>query len=167
MGDEMRRLFENFKKTRDVYGPMITRMEALALENKTAEAYALMKGDGARASREEQTAIEKLMEAKLKDAKKISDANTATADAASRIMTILAIVGALLAICLGLFITRTITRPINEAVGVANSLAKGDLTITVESKSKDETGIMMAAISEMVDKLKQVVGDVKIGRAHV
>jgi len=167
MGEEMRKLFENFKKARDVYDPMIAKMESLALENKTAEAYVLMKGDGARASREEQTAIEKLMEAKLKDAKKISDANTITADAASRIMTILAIVGALLAICLGLFITRTITRPINEAVGVANSLAKGDLTITVESKSKDETGIMMAAISQMVDKLKQVVGDVMMASDNV
>ncbi|MDA8428766.1 MAG: methyl-accepting chemotaxis protein [Geobacteraceae bacterium] len=158
--DEGRRLFEEFKKTREVYGPMITRMVALAMENKSAEAYALMKGDGAKAAGEEQATIAKLMESKRKQGSLTSDNNSATAKAASSLMTGLAIGGALLAIALGVLISRTITRPINEAVGVANSLAQGDLTITVESRSKDETGIMMASIATMVEKLKQVVGDV-------
>lgn len=66
----------------------------------------------------------------------------------------------LLGITIAIFLTRSLTRPINEAVSVANSLAGGDLTIAVESKSRDETGQMMEAIRNMVEKLRKVVGDV-------
>ena len=79
---------------------------------------------------------------------------------AIKMMAIFTGVALLLGFGVGIFVTRGITRPINKALGVANSLAQGDLTITVVSDSKDETGQIMAAISHMVDKLKQVVGDV-------
>lgn len=81
-------------------------------------------------------------------------------DNAKMLMFIIGGVAILLGIIVAYWITRTIVGPITEAMGVANSLAQGDLTITVESKSKDETGLMMAAIASMVDKLKQVIGDV-------
>jgi methyl-accepting chemotaxis protein len=79
---------------------------------------------------------------------------------AVKMMIILTVAALILGLGIGIFVTRGITRPINDALGVANSLAQGDLTISVESDSKDETGQMMSAISHMVDKLKQVVGDV-------
>jgi methyl-accepting chemotaxis protein len=71
----------------------------------------------------------------------------------------LGVVAIVLSIVTAIFITRSIVRPLNEAVCIANSLAQGDLTITVEAKSTDETGVMMAAIATMVEKLKHVVGD--------
>lgn len=165
--DEGRKLFEEFKASREIYGKVIERIEALAAADKDAEAGALLKGEGKKAAFHEQEMLDKLQETKLKQAKLTSEENTVVATTASRLMTILAVLGALLAVGLGLFITRTITGPINEAVGVANSLARGDLTITVESKSKDETGLMMAAISQMVEKLKQVVGDVMTASDNV
>jgi methyl-accepting chemotaxis protein len=79
---------------------------------------------------------------------------------AVKMMIILTVAALIFGLGIGIFVTRGITRPINEALGVANSLAQGDLTITVESNSKDETGQMMSALSNMVEKLKQVVGDV-------
>jgi len=158
--DEGRKLFEEYKVLRAAYGTEVDKIIALALQGKNTEAQAHLQGPAGKASRELQNQIEKLVEAKLKQGKLISNENTKIAEAASKLMTGLAIGGALLAIGLGLFITRTITRPINEAVSVANALAKGDLTISVESNSKDETGLMMLAISQMVEKLKQVVGDV-------
>ena len=66
----------------------------------------------------------------------------------------------LLAIGLAIFITRGIVKPINEGVSVMNSLAGGDLTVDVEAKSKDEIGQLMASISSMVKKLKEIVTDV-------
>ncbi|MDD2309020.1 MAG: MCP four helix bundle domain-containing protein [Desulfuromonadaceae bacterium] len=160
LNDEGRKLFDDYKKNREIYAGVFVRILALAEADKDAEAIALLTGEGKQIAFQYQAAIDRQQEAKLKQAKLTAEENTAIASAASRLMTGLSIGGALLAICLGLFISRAITRPINEAVGVANSLAKGDLTISVESKSKDETGIMMAALSLMVDKLKQVVGEV-------
>ncbi|KAB0669402.1 HAMP domain-containing protein [Oryzomonas sagensis] len=77
-------------------------------------------------------------------------------------MWILVIGGAaiLFAVFVALFLTRGIVRPLTEAVGVANALAAGDLTVAVEVRSKDETGQLMEAIRNMVEKLKHVVGDV-------
>lgn len=77
-------------------------------------------------------------------------------------VTSYAIIGAamLIGILISVFITRSITRPLMDGVIVANALAAGDLTVSVEAKSKDETGQLMEAIRNMVDKLRGVVGDV-------
>jgi methyl-accepting chemotaxis protein len=59
------------------------------------------------------------------------------------------------------WITRSITRPINQAVTVANQLAEGDLTAKIEVNSKDETGMLLAAMQNMVGKLSQIIEDVR------
>ena len=66
----------------------------------------------------------------------------------------------LIALITSLFLTRSIIIPLKEAVGVANRLAAGDLTVEVEVTGEDETGQLLTAMKEMVGKLKQVVGEV-------
>jgi len=165
--DDGRKLFEDFKKSRDGYALIVDKVTQLAELDKDAEATAVLKTDGKKAAFFEQEMLDKLQEAKIKQGKLTDEDNDKTAKNARNLMISLVAIGVVLAIGLGLFITRTITRPINEAVAVANSLAKGDLTITVESKSKDETGLMMSAISLMVEKLKNVVGDVMAAADNV
>ncbi|MBC8017017.1 MAG: MCP four helix bundle domain-containing protein, partial [Verrucomicrobia bacterium] len=166
--EDGRKLFADFNKERANYYTLMERFLQLSIAGNDKEVQAIMdSGQFAKIGGNFNETIDKLVDAKINQAKLTSEDNTATANAASKLMTILAIVGAILAIILGLFITRTITRPINEAVSVANALAKGDLTITVESKFKDETGIMMTAISQMVEKLKQVVGEVMTASDNV
>jgi methyl-accepting chemotaxis protein len=158
--DEGRKLLDEYKDIRVVYGKQIERVIQLADVDKDAEAMAILKGDGKQAALQYQQVIDKLIEAKVKQAKLVSDENIAGADSASRLMTILAVAGILLAIALGLFIARTITKPLNKAMAVANALEQGDLTIKVESDSKDETGQLLRSIANMVEKLRLVVGDV-------
>jgi methyl-accepting chemotaxis protein len=158
--EEGRKMFEDFKKSREGYGQVIDRIVPLAEADKDAEATAILKGDGKKAAMYEQETLDKLADAKLKQAKLTEEDNGNVAAMASRLMTILAVVGVILAIGLGMFIASAIKRPINEALAAANALAEGDLTISIVSNSKDETGQMMAALSNMVEKLKQVVGDV-------
>ncbi|HCE68141.1 MAG: chemotaxis protein [Geobacteraceae bacterium GWC2_55_20] len=111
--------------------------------------------------------VEKLQKAQIDEAKGNSHDTVTEVVKLIKIMLVLGFASILCAIGIAIFTTRGIVCPINEAVGVANALAKGDLTITVESKSKDETGIMMAAISQMVEKLKQVVGEVMTASDNV
>ncbi|WP_435627179.1 methyl-accepting chemotaxis protein [Candidatus Ferrigenium straubiae] len=59
------------------------------------------------------------------------------------------------------FITRSITRPLNDTVVVANRLAEGDLTVKVEVTSKDETGQLLSAMQNMTGKLSQIIGEVR------
>lgn len=158
--EEGRNLFAEFVTHRGEYGKVIERTFVLDAADKVAEAKALLAGEGYKIAMAYQAVIDKMMDLKEKQAKLTSDENTVIATGASRLMTGMAIGGALLAICLGLFISRTITRPINEAVGVAKSLSDGDLTITVESRSKDETGIMMASMKTLTENLHTIIGKI-------
>ena len=160
MGEEMRKLFAEFAKTREVYVPMINKMVDLAMQNKTAEAYEFMKGPAGKASREEQNAIEKLMEAKLADAKKISDDNTIVANTASRLMIGLAVAGVIIAILFGFLISRIISNPLRKGVLFAQAVAAGDLTQKIDLDQKDEIGQLASALNEMVTKLSSIVGEV-------
>ncbi|MSN25082.1 MAG: HAMP domain-containing protein [Geobacter sp.] len=167
MSDEMRKLFDEFKKTREVYGPMINKMVELALQNKTAEAYELMKGAGAKASREEQNAIEKLMETKLKHARQTSDENSNTANSAIRLMISFSIAGVILAVLFGLFISRIISNPLRKGVTFAQAVAAGDLTQKIDLDQKDEIGQLATALNEMVTKLGSVVSEVMTASDNV
>ncbi|MEJ2592777.1 MAG: methyl-accepting chemotaxis protein [Candidatus Thiodiazotropha sp.] len=58
-------------------------------------------------------------------------------------------------------VTRSITRPLNETVNVADRLAAGDLRVMVEVDSKDETGILKQAMKTMIEKLAHIIGEVR------
>ena len=67
----------------------------------------------------------------------------------------------LLAIAIAFFVTRSITRPLQQAVGAAQALSVGDLTVKVEATSRDEAGQLLTAMGGMVNKLSQIIGDVR------
>ncbi|MBY0575098.1 MAG: MCP four helix bundle domain-containing protein [Gallionellaceae bacterium] len=87
------------------------------------------------------------------------DANAA--EGAQRLILILAIGAILIAFGFAFWVTRSITRPLNEAVGVANQLADGNLTARIEVTSKDETGQLLTAMQNMTGKLSQIIGEVR------
>ena len=76
------------------------------------------------------------------------------------VLTVSAI-AAVLGIFLAVIITRAITRPIGEAVKVANQLAEGDLTAKIDVTGKDETAQLLTAMQGMVGKLSQIIGEVR------
>jgi twitching motility protein PilJ len=61
-----------------------------------------------------------------------------------------------LTILLGFFIVRSITRPLTEAVGFANRLAKGDMSAEIFATSTDETGQLLRAMNSMTNYLKDM-----------
>jgi methyl-accepting chemotaxis protein len=83
------------------------------------------------------------------------------------IMFSLALIAIIVSIAITLFITRSITAPVNEALGISSRLAQGDLTFNIEVKSQDEMGQLLSSMKNMLDKLKTVVGDVKTAADNV
>ena len=67
----------------------------------------------------------------------------------------------LIAVSFAWFITRSITRPIAEATAAAQRLAEGDLTVRLNADSKDEVGVLMTAMQNMVNKLSEIIGNVR------
>ncbi len=94
----------------------------------------------------------------MNDAGKVAEVTAATAK-----NLILAISLAAILISLGFawWITRSITRPLNQALEAATRIAEGDLTVKLVNDSRDETGLLMAAMQNMIDKLTQIIGEVR------
>jgi len=161
--DEGRKLFEEFKKSREAYGQIINRVTPLAMADKDAEAMAILKTDGKKAAFYMQEMLDKLDEAKLKQAKLTSDENSASAKRATTVMAICLVFGAFLAIGLGLFIAKIVGRQLGgdpKLVGeVANMVAVGDLSREITLASGD-TNSVMAAMKKMVDTIRLLVSDV-------
>jgi methyl-accepting chemotaxis protein len=75
----------------------------------------------------------------------------------------LGVASVLLGIGFAYGITRSITGPIGEAVRVAQTVARGNLTSSIVATSTDEAGQLMAALKEMNDSLLKVVVQVRAG----
>ena len=96
-----------------------------------------------------------------------SAASVQRADAVGRramlISYSLMVLGALVAIVAGLLVSRSITRPLGEAVDVARSVSAGDLRTAITVRSDDETGQLLMALKEMSASLQRIVLEVRGG----
>jgi len=60
-------------------------------------------------------------------------------------------------------LTRSIVRPLRQAVGLSERVARGDLTATVSPASRDEIGQLMTALQDMSQRLRDIVSRVRHG----
>jgi methyl-accepting chemotaxis protein len=79
-------------------------------------------------------------------------------EASSRLMLLVGIVIAfLVAVALGILITRMITRPLAVAVASAQRIAGGDLTQSISTTRGDEAGQLLNALADMQGGLKHTI----------
>jgi len=79
----------------------------------------------------------------------------------SKIFVILAIlIGISVSIFIALWMTRSITAPMNEAVTVAETVASGDLTQKIAVSGADEASRLMAALQKMQQNLRDAMSHI-------
>jgi methyl-accepting chemotaxis protein len=69
--------------------------------------------------------------------------------------------GVVVALVLAVSIIRSVTRPIHQAVDIAEHIAGGDLTQKIVVNSRDETGQLLAAMQKMQGALSTLVNSVR------
>jgi methyl-accepting chemotaxis protein len=83
----------------------------------------------------------------------------------------LAISMTMLVLALGVFVawsnTRSITRPLQQALRLANAVAKGDLSQRIEVESRDEFGQLLQALKDMNGSLTGIVAEVSDASAAI
>ncbi|MEI7216650.1 methyl-accepting chemotaxis protein [Pectobacterium carotovorum] len=97
---------------------------------------------------------------------KMSSSAQAVGDSYKNALMVLAtiiIISALAGLIIASLITRSVTQPIQEALGVAENVAKGDLTSEIYTDRKDETGQLLSALNNMNSSLRQIVSQVRDG----
>ena len=76
-------------------------------------------------------------------------------------------IAAALAIAFGLLMTRSIVDPMNRAFDLAESVATGDLTVSIPSGGHDEVGRLLSALDQMSKNLAAMVQEVRISTQSI
>jgi methyl-accepting chemotaxis protein len=135
----------------------------LAYADKDAEATKLLMSSAAPAAQKWQDALDENLALQEENTKSdVADAQAAYASARNLMITLAAVAIALGSL-IAWFLTVSIIKPLGVAVDTVNRLARGDLTVRIDSTAKDETGQMLQAMKQMIGKLSEVVADVNGG----
>jgi methyl-accepting chemotaxis protein len=67
------------------------------------------------------------------------------------------LVGTLLAMRL----SRSVVHPVNDTIAIAERIAAGDLSGTIQTRRRDELGRLLLAVAAMQDRLRALVGDIR------
>ncbi|MCX7711908.1 MAG: methyl-accepting chemotaxis protein [Clostridia bacterium] len=149
------------------YEPYIDELIALIKNNQGDQAYNMMQSKGLTIAKEIDESINNLFDLKVEVAKTKAEDNAATASNSSLTMIIMVVAGMLIAIGLGVFISRIISKPVNDLVDVANKIAQGDLNVKIQVNTTDETGKLLQAFEFMSDNLNEVMSNINSASGQV
>ena len=151
----------------DLARPLNSKVSDLALAGKDAESAELLNKEARPAVRSWLNLIGEMVEHAKDRNKTRNDEAVAMYSQARSLMFGLGALSLALAALITFLLARSITRPLMQAVGVADRLSQGDLTMNVEVQSSDETGQLLAAMETMVTKLREIVGEVSAAADNV
>ncbi len=132
----------------------IAASEGLSQARQSAQ---LSMGDARQKVNKLEEAMDELQTRKQKNAERLNLEGNAQYEKTWIIMTILIIGAAVLGVVIGLYISRMITVPLGKVISVADSLAQGDLTVSIHSTSTDETGQLLNSIEKMAMNMRQMI----------
>lgn len=88
-------------------------------------------------------------------------------DSSIQLTLILSVAAVVLGVVAAYLLTVNITKPIQAAVGAANQLAQGDLTIQVATNRTDETGTLLNAIQNTANHLTEMISTIHSASAEL
>jgi len=152
-------LFKASMETRAPYAAVSNKVIELGTANKTEEAWALIEGEMVFLRKKYFDALNAIIEHQTEAVNQAG--SRADADYASTKIIVIAVsvFAFIFGILLALFVTRSITTPLNEVLSAAESISKGDMSVKVVADSTEETGQVKAAMAQMVETIKLLVAD--------
>ncbi len=90
-------------------------------------------------------------------------ANGKIAQASTFFILIFMASGMIIAIFLGLYIARRISKSVALLVTVSHKVTSGDLNVQVDANSKDEIGVLAQSFHDMTSHLKTIIADLTYG----
>ena len=154
-------LFKDVKEKRAAYITVLDQVLQLLADGKKDEAASILLGNTRTAQFAAAiTALVTYQSDLMEEDRKLAEENYHDA---RNLMSILGLLALTLGAFLAWWVARSITRPMNAAVQVAQTVAAGDLTSRIEVHSKDETGQLLQALKDMNGSLQNIVGQVRCG----
>jgi len=139
------------------------RMIELSRRNEDLQAAEVLEGPSARSFTGALALLDKDVGRSIRAAQSAVKAADAAHDSAER-WIVLALVGSVvLGAVLCLAVSRSITRPLAQAVKMASSIAGGNLSVKIEDTARDETGRLLTEMGAMSQQLGRIIHQVREG----
>lgn len=158
---EERTLAEKYTEARKIYvkeGLVPAREALLAGDYNKANEILLKKINSA--YKEANAAADTLLQQTLNTAKADYDAAITRYNIIRNVAIIGTLIGILLAAIAGSLLARSIVNPLNVAIDHFDEIAKGNLSMPIESQRKDEIGRVLQSLSAMQNQLKGMIGKI-------
>jgi methyl-accepting chemotaxis protein len=161
--DAERTLMAEFQKSWAVYIQAQQKVIAFGRDNKQKDAAEISDGLASSAFDEAILALEKVSKYNVDGGVSAAEDAVVVNRKTRLLLAILVGVACAVGSLLAFTITRSITKPISEAVRMARRVADGDLTSDIQIDSTNETGQLMQALKDMNSSLVRIVGEVRTG----
>ncbi|WP_416051704.1 methyl-accepting chemotaxis protein [Cupriavidus basilensis] len=165
--DTARNLVREIDRVESRYGPVAIAIVDLALAAKRDEAILKMNDE----CRPLLGALVKATDAytEFTKGRQVDTVRKLEEDYAAQrnLLIVMSIAAVVLAAVGGLLITRSITRPMQTAVDVAQTVARGDLGSQIAVVARDETGRLLSALRDMNERLTEIVSRVRQSSASI
>lgn len=159
--EEGKRLLHKIVESRQAYIPLQVEFIELVNEGKRGDAVNLLLTKVRAEQNKYMDNITALVEFQTQLMKESGAEAAELYDKAWTLVIAFSIAATIVGLGIAYWITRSITKPISEAVEVARKLAIGDLTVVITVDSEDETGQLKRAMQAMLEKISQIIGDVR------
>ncbi len=158
---EEQRLYDTFAAGWKAYLAMHEKLLALSRQGHADEARTLLEGQGGKDYELVSTTLDKLAELNSAGADEASKASEQAFSSARTALLAAVVVALLAAVAAGVWLSRSISAPLHQALQVADRVAGGDLSGSIEVRTHDETGQLLRALQRMQTALVDVVSDVR------
>ncbi|MDQ2139889.1 methyl-accepting chemotaxis protein [Alcaligenaceae bacterium B3P038] len=159
--NESRAAFADVRAALTAYRIFTDQVVAPAMVNDNETATRILYGSGYATQATLIASLEKMVTLLNRQIQEAAVASEADAQFGMTVMITVAVLAALAAVFGSVFITRSVTRPLELAVLSADRVANGDLSVPVSQGSRDETGRLLNALQRMQLSLCQTVGTVR------
>ena len=158
-----KKMIENLKKSIADAREADNKVIELSMANKNTEAVSLYNKE---VSNKLIPPIFSAIDDILKHEERKSDEMEVIAQKAYQRARLLLIIASIIAIALGIFVamllTGNIKKPLAQAVETMGQMAKGNLSVAIETDRQDEIGIMLNALQGMATNLKKLISEIKM-----
>ena len=165
--DEERKLYESFAADWKSYLAMHEQLLAVSRKNETERARAMLNKESQPIFDRFSATLQKMVELNNKGG---ADESVKADGAYAQARTSL-VLGVLMALAIaaiaGLWLVRSIARPLANAVAAADRVAAGDFTQAIQADGDDEAARVLKALSRMQSSLSSVVADVRANSESV
>lgn len=158
LGDQA--IVERLRAALDELAPQREHVLELALQNQKEEAAAYMEANNIKTIHKAQAELDELIDTADRKADELIVSLRSEQMEFIVMLSVLGTASVLISILFGIYITRSITRPIKELETAARQMEQGQLKVDVTYRSKDELGSLSNSMRQMSEKISYYMDEI-------